>query len=853
MLSEYSNSVLAAPPLHTSLIETLAFTTLALSAEVVGTFSPLLANGIGNATTVFDFGCTILNARFAFVWIDDHVICQHGAYNNSANGLFDAKNFTLRKKTAGLVVRAHLYRDPVAAADAAASLVVEWCPRGSQCTRLPLDTLDAALPPPELARRELQTKLTSRWGSWLHRDILSVVLLPDSAAIIVQLCHLPSKFCLSSTGIDGNGGSGSPPVRVGAHAIDHSYSQTFVSFLGLNVSIEYAVGPDPRALDLTVTPQAGEFDAAYYAIAFAGRFAWGRVGTFEAAPDGLSFSGSGLGNVRLIVTSPPLAPNSLYPVLGPGDPGGFPCSGNNNCASEECTCNEPGCIGFCTSPPQLTFFAAAFTHDAAPIGLTTDDSSITLTDILGRISTARAIDAVANARFGDDLASLTLGVTAALGWRNVFAPIETGSFMPTTYGFSWISPSPSTEDHAYVLFAWDNCFASYTAGVLGASAAAYSNLIAIVRAKTNDGYVPNWASGGSKADQAEPAVCSRVLLELFQRFNDTWIVELLLDDLIDWSDWQYARRRLVVPGNGSFSDPGFITVGSDYSTCVAAVDCVNDFKGESGLDQSPKWDCIGAAPDGSGGSCVGMAINGSRILQMGEVQSTTLFAVDAAALAILARAVNRTADALHLEGRAAALRAQLPKLWDTSQSAFADLYPSGLFSSRLTPTIFYPLMARAASADQATMLVTSHLLNASEFCVSAEWENNPETCYWGLPSVSAADSAFMEPLSYVYWRGETWAPMAMLTWWALDEYSTDEPIVKDARAALAAQKAAQFQRQWDYNRNVCENASPYRPNSTIPPGINWIGVNKSNAECTGWGFYTWGNLNGLLAILETGA
>ena len=65
----------------------------------------------------------------------------------------------------------------------------------------------------------------------------------------------------------------------------------------------------------------------------------------------------------------------------------------------------------------------------------------------------------------------------------------------------------------YILFCWDNIFASFTAGVLGYRDAAYSNLIQIVRAKTNEGYVPNWAAGGSKNTVAEPAVGGRVLLD----------------------------------------------------------------------------------------------------------------------------------------------------------------------------------------------------------------------------------------------------------------------------------------------------------------------------------------------------
>ena len=32
------------------------------------------------------------------------------------------------------------------------------------------------------------------------------------------------------------------------------------------------------------------------------------------------------------------------------------------------------------------------------------------------------------------------------------------------------------------------------------------------------------------------------MLELYKRFREDWIVELLLDDLIDWNNWQWKRR-----------------------------------------------------------------------------------------------------------------------------------------------------------------------------------------------------------------------------------------------------------------------------------------------------------------------
>ena len=67
---------------------------------------------------------------------------------------------------------------------------------------------------------------------------------------------------------------------------------------------------------------------------------------------------------------------------------------------------------------------------------------------------------------------------------------------------------------------------------------AYSNLVQVIRSKTAAGFVANFASAGQKSlDRTEPLIGAKVLLELYRKFGDVWIVELLLDDLIDWHNW----------------------------------------------------------------------------------------------------------------------------------------------------------------------------------------------------------------------------------------------------------------------------------------------------------------------------
>lgn len=65
---------------------------------------------------------------------------------------------------------------------------------------------------------------------------------------------------------------------------------------------------------------------------------------------------------------------------------------------------------------------------------------------------------------------------------------------------------------------------------------AYSNFIQVIRSKTAMGFVPNYSAGGTKSiDRTEPPIGAKVMLEMYNKFKDEWIVELLFDDLLAWN------------------------------------------------------------------------------------------------------------------------------------------------------------------------------------------------------------------------------------------------------------------------------------------------------------------------------
>ena len=362
----------------------------------------------------------------------------------------------------------------------------------------------------------------------------------------------------------------------------------------------------------------------------------------------------------------------------------------------------------------------------------------------------------------------------------------------------------------------------FTAYLLGASSreAAYSTLIQAARSvKAAGGFVANFQAGGAKSvDRTEPLVGAQVLARVYAKYGEAWLVELLLDDLLDWLDWVWRARRLEGVAGGAA-----VCLGSDAvpGFDLYSAGTMQGARFESGLDNSPMY-------DGEFWS------NATHHMQLADVGASSLFVAEADALAALAAAVNRSADAAPLAARAAAVRAFISsQLWDEQQGAFVNTFPNGTHSRRVSPTSFYALAARAATDAQAARMATEWALNASRFCLSPQWPAGvSDDCFWGLPSISADDAAFP---ALGYWRGYVWGPMAQLTYWAFSEYA-HVPEVAAARAALVRQMQAMFLEQWRRSRHVCENFSPWR-NATA---------------CTGTTFYTWGALAGLLAIEDAG-
>lgn len=786
MLHVYNNTGLAGPALRSSVVRGAVIEVTADgpgSAELVGTIAFPAAGRFG-------FDCGFTAAAAAFVWIDGHMVCQGGGVYAPAPGSMDNPLWVRRLKP--VPFRAHAYYAAAAARGGrAVGLSVRWSGSdapGGAAQPIPAEALAPALPAAELLREQLQRGLQRGWGPWLHRDMLTLVKLPEGAALTTQLCRKSTGACIELAVPDGaRQQKGNCETRVGLHAYNRSYVHFYFGpsadrDVDANVSVEYSVyGEAQEHFEMLITPVScggGSGGCADYSVAVASRHAWGRAGHASVRASGASLA--------MMLESYGLGSVSVHPAL----PSGADASAAGG--------------------------KLLLPLGQGAVGLSSTGRS--LAEVRSTVAAARSEEERRlRQRYGDRAESAS-AVNAAVMWTLVYTPAENGPLLPVSRSWNFAA-CPATSDWSYVIFDWDNFFASLLAGLEDKSVA-YSNLFQVVKSKTSAGFIPNFAAGGVRAeDRSEPPVGAKVVLELFRKFGDKWMVEVVFDDLLDWSDW-FMRTRLLAPAGlialGSWNELGKGDLGN----------VMQNARWESGLDNSPMYD--GEFFDNVS----------THLMQLYDVGMTSMLVLDAYALAELADVIARPEGAM-LRARGGNLANKTRAvLWDEEGQIFTNRFPNGTFYRRISPTSFYPMLARAATDSQAEAMVSGWLLNASRFCISpgGDFSGNSDSCYWGLPSISAADLAY-PPLGY--WRGYIWGPMAQLMYWSLLEYD-HLPIVRQGRKALCAQLEKLMLSQWREHRHICENYNPHRTADT------------SSGDCSGTKFYHWGALTGLIGLLEDG-
>lgn len=390
--------------------------------------------------------------------------------------------------------------------------------------------------------------------------------------------------------------------------------------------------------------------------------------------------------------------------------------------------------------------------------------------------------------------SVADAIETTLGWDTIYEPDQSRVISP-------VSRLWSTNWGGWVLFDWDTFFAASLASV-GDRDLAYANALEILREETPKHFVPNYArTGGWKSnDRSEPPVGAITVRDLYNRFHDLWFIRDTFEPLLAWNRWWASDRDLN----------GYLVWGSDGANEPQDVDDTSRGKRqgaiyESGLDNSPMYD--DAVYDEK-----------SHKLLIADVGLMGMYIADCDALAEMAHTLGRSTEESELKSRAAKYRKSLATLWDEKTGMFLNKdLRTGEFSHRISPTNFYPMLARVATPEQAWRMVREHLLNPAEF--QGEYV---------IPSISRNDPGFKDQN---YWRGRIWGPMNYLVYLGLRNY--DMP---DVRAQFAAKSLNLFLKNWRGKGQVCENYNAM------------IGVCDDVRSSDR--FYHWGALLGLIDEME---
>jgi neutral trehalase len=214
----------------------------------------------------------------------------------------------------------------------------------------------------------------------------------------------------------------------------------------------------------------------------------------------------------------------------------------------------------------------------------------------------------------------------------------------------------------------------------------------------------------------------------------------------------------------------------------------------------------------------------THLMELADVGLMSLFIMDCQSLAEIALLLERKEEARELKKREALFTKSLQSLWDEEQGIFLNRRTdTGEKSKVLSPTSFYPLLARVASPAQAKRMIKEHYFNPQEFYGE-----------WVIPSTPRNNPTFE---SQDYWRGRIWGPMNYLVYLGLRNYD-----LPDARKDLVSKSNVLLLKTWRNKRLVHENYH----------GITGNGLNAEEKINRSDSFYHWGALLGLIPLLDAG-
>lgn len=612
----------------------------------------------------------------------------------------------------------------------------------------------------------LQKNLAQGWNTWNTRSVLSHVLLPEGFAMNLGIKEYRQGGYLKEALI-GRRGKGDEVIAPGPHAYDGSYTELNLRWRDIEVRVQSAT--ENGSLVLLVTPSHRQKRTPLLVVESG--FLWNRKGELSSE-DGVIAGRCGGRTIRIFGTKDGVV--------------------------------EPYITA---QTPYL-----AMTMDG-PLGVSTGGKQSL--EQIGAIIAQRKKELEEGHNRFSECAEVYLAIQAGLAWNTIYDPLKDRVVTPVSrlWNLGWDEPTVGEQSSVgnpvqylgYVLFCWDTYFAGYLFSMEN-KALAYANVIEITKERLPAGFVPMWyrSLGIRTQDRSQPPLGSFVAREIFRRYGDRWFLEEIFDHLLGWNRWWPENRQ----------NKGYLSWGSFPYEPVVGFDWeskgVNDLYGaalESGMDNLPLYDNVPFNKK-------------THMMEMADVGLLSYYVTDCDALADIAKVLGRMEEEKELRLRADRFRQKLASLWSEERGIFLNLRTdTGEFSPRLSPTLFYPLLARAATPEQAEQMIRRHFYNSKEF-----WGE------WIIPAVSRDDPAYKDN---VYWRGRIWPPMNFLVYLGLRNYD-----LPGARTDLAEKSKNLLLKAWRESNLVPENYNPETGEGCDVPSSD--------------SFYHWGGLLGMIVLMEKG-
>ncbi len=594
---------------------------------------------------------------------------------------------------------------------------------------------------------KLQEKLAVGWNTWDTQNTFSFVKLPKcfsftvgiKSASITKEQYLPNGFPSLKFESDG------VKITPGGHAYDGSYTEQQFTWNGTDVKIESATFNDE--LLLLITPL--HITDNKFFLYIQGGVLWNRSGTIVRKPDSL-VAKSGESVVELFSTH---EINDIYLPL---------------------------------KTPYLSF------NFNSEIGFSTGDN-LDLQDIKKIIGDSRK-EYLAIIKQQGKKKDVYEPMQKVLAWNTIYDPSINRVITPVSRVWNYFFGS-------YVLFCWDTYFASLMFSYDNKEMA-YANAVEITKSKTPSGFVPNYITAHHASyDRSQPPVGSIIVKRIFDKYQDTWFLDEVYDDLFEWNRWWLKSR---------FKE-GYLCWGSDATGFAKADPAENSHLGamyECGLDNSPMYS--------------GVPFNKkTHLLELADVGLISLYITDCKALAYLAKKMGKPDDRELLLQTAREITVVLSKLWDEERGTYLNYRTDTKQSSEvISPTSLYPLLTNEIPQEHAEKMIRNYYFNPDVF--------------WGdfvIPSISKENPEFSKQ---VYWKGRIWAPMNFLVYLGMLNYNLPE-----ARADMVEKSKKLFLNNWESENSVFEN---YRATGE--------GRNKTEPLNNSDSFYHWGALLGYMSLID---